>query len=287
MTGAFLRAAMAASLALASLPAAQHAWAEPTQLKSGQIRLNGNLELPAGKKVADGVALILHGTLSHDKQETIAALQENLKKRGLGSLAITLSLGVDNREGPRACGLLHDYALAGIQREIAAWMAWLRATGAQSIDLIGFSRGGAQIAALAPKLSRVGHIVMLAPAFATAPEQAAAYQRAFGHPLAEPLEQAKKSPLQKFTTDFLQCKDAPVLGATFLDAYQELLPQLAAETTHPTLIVVAGKDEVVPDLAKKLPSQVQKVTIDGSGHFFPDLYGEEAADAIAKFLKNE
>ena len=283
MTGAFLRAAMAAGLALASLPAA----AEPTQLKSGQIRLNGNLELPAGKKVADGVALILHGTLSHDKHETVAALQENLKKRGIGSLAITLSLGVDNREGPRPCGLLHDYAMAGAQREVAAWMAWLRADGAPTIDLIGFSRGGAQIAAIAPKLPRIGHIVLMAPAFATTAEQAAAYQRTFGHPLAEPLNAARESPLQKFTADFLQCKDAPVLGATFLDAYQEMLPQLAAETQHSTLVVVAGKDEIVPDLEKKLPSQVQKVVIDGSGHFFPDLYGEEAADAIARFLKNE
>ena len=251
------------------------------------MRLNGNLEVPAGKKVADGVALILHGTLSHDKHETVAALQDNLKKRGIGSLAITLSLGIDNREGPRPCGLLHDYALAGAQREVAAWMAWLRADGAPTIDLIGFSRGGAQIAALTPKLPRVGHVVLMAPAFATTAEQAATYQRAFGHPLAEPLDAAGKSPLQKFTADFLHCKDAPVLGATFLDAYQEMLPQLAAETQHSTLVVVAGKDEIVPDLAKKLPSQVQKVVIDGSGHFFPDLYGEEAADAIAKFLKNE
>jgi pimeloyl-ACP methyl ester carboxylesterase len=210
-----------------------------------------------------------------------------LKKRGLASLAITLSLGVDNREGPRACDLLHDYALAGAQREVAAWMAWLRADGARTVDLIGFSRGGAQIAALTPKLPRVGHVVLMAPAFATAAEQAATYQRTFGHPLAEPMAVAAKTPLQKLDADFLYCKNAPVLGATFLDAYQEMLPQLAAETQHPTLVVVAEKDEVVPDLAKKLPSEVQKVVIDGSGHFFPDLYGEEAADAIAKFLKNE
>ena len=289
MTGASIRAAVAATglacmgLALACLPVS----AEPVQLKSGQTRLNGNLELPAGKKVADSVALIVHGTLSHDRQETVAALQENLKKHGIGSLAITLSLGVDNREGPRACGLLHDYALAGAQREIAVWMAWLRAEGARSIDLIGFSRGGAQIAVIAPKLDRVGHIVLIAPAFATMDEQAAAYQRTFGHPLAEPLDAARKSPLQKFTVDFLQCREAPVLGATFLDAYQELLPQLAAETQYPTLVIVAGKDETVPDLAKKLPSQVQKVVIENAGHFFPDLYGEDAADAIARFLKNE
>jgi pimeloyl-ACP methyl ester carboxylesterase len=284
MTRGFLKAAVAAAgLLMAALPAS----AEPVQLKSGQIRLNGNLELPAGKKVADGVALLLHGTLSHDKQETIAALQDNLKKRSIGSLAVTLSLGIDNREGPRACGLLHDYALAGARREIAAWMAWLRADGARAVDLIGFSRGGAQIAALAPNLTPVGNVVLMAPAFATADEQAATYQRAFGHPLAEPLAEARKMPLQKFTVDFLQCKDAPVLGATFLDAYQELLPQLAAETQHPTLVIVAGKDETVPDLAKKLPSQVQKVVIEDAGHFFPDLHGEDAADAIAKFLKKD
>jgi pimeloyl-ACP methyl ester carboxylesterase len=284
MTAGFLKAVAATvGLLLAALPAS----AEPVQLKSGPIRLNGNLELPPGKKVADGVALILHGTFSHDKQETIAALQENLKKRGIASLAITLSLGVDNREGPRACGLLHDYALAGMRREVAAWMAWLHADGARAIDLIGFSRGGAQIASLAPHLTPVGRVVLMAPAFATADEQAAAYQRSFGHPLAEPLAEARKSPLQKFNVDFLLCKDAPVLGATFLDGYQELLPQLAAETQHATLVVVAGKDEIVPDLARKLPSQVQKVVIDGSGHFFPDLYGDEAADAIAVFLERK
>src|SRR5471030_2081362 len=98
MTGAFLRAAMAAGLALASLPACQPAWADPVQLKSGQTRLNGNLELPVGKKLADGVALILHSALSDAKQGLVVALQQNLKKRGIASLAITLSLGIDNRE---------------------------------------------------------------------------------------------------------------------------------------------------------------------------------------------
>jgi pimeloyl-ACP methyl ester carboxylesterase len=64
-------------------------------------------------------------------------------------------------------------------------------------------------------------------------------------------------------------------------------PRLAAKTGHPTLVVVAGKDEIAPDLAAKLPSDVRPVTIDGASHFFPDLYGEEAADMIAKFLKTD
>ena len=287
MTVAFLKAAVAAGLALAVVPACQPAWAEPVQLKSGQTRLNGNMEVPPGKKLADGVALILHSALSDAKQDVVVALQQNLKKRGIASLAVTLSLGIDNREGQRACGLLHDYALAGTQREIAAWMAWMRADGAPTVDLIGFSRGATQIAELVPKLSRVGRVVLIAPQFATSAERAETYQRDYGHPITKPLADANAYPLQKMTVDFLQCRDAQVLGATFLDAYRERLPQLAAETTYPTLVVIAGKDEAVPDLAKKLPSQVQRVVIEGSGHFFAGPYGDEAADAIARFLKNE
>ena len=61
----------------------------------------------------------------------------------------------------------------------------------------------------------------------------------------------------------------------------------AARIGKPTLVIVAGKDEVVPDLATKLPSDVKPVVIDGASHFFLDLYGEEAADTIAKFVQSD
>jgi pimeloyl-ACP methyl ester carboxylesterase len=261
--------------------------AEPVQIKPGLLRLNGNLEVPAGKTVADGVALLLHGTLSWHGQETIAALQKNLKGRGVASLAITLSLGVDDRQRTRRCDVVHDYALAGVKREVVLWLEWLAGQGARTVDLVGFSRGGAQIAAFAPELVRARRFVLVAPAFATADEQAETYQRAFGHPLAPEIAEARKNPLQQRAVDFLTCKQAPVLNATFLDGYTELPPALAAKTGHQTLVVVAGKDEIVPDLATKLPSDVKPLVIDGATHFFLDLYGEEAADAIATFLKKD
>jgi len=272
-----------AALALAASPVL--AAAEPVQIKPSLTRLNANLELPEGKKLAgENVVVLVHGTLSHDRQQTMAALQKNLRDRGVASLAITLSLGIDDRQGPRACDVVHDYALAGAQREIRLWIEWLNAQRAKSIDLLGFSRGGAQVAAMGPELPTVRRIVLVAPTFATALEQAAIYERTFGHPLAPEMEAARKEPLQKRTVDFLTCKQAPVLNATFLDAYTELPPRLAAKTGHPTLVVVAGKDEVVPDLGGRLPSDIRPVVIDGASHFFPDLYGEEAADVIAKFL---
>lgn len=271
------------SCALLAL-AAGTARAEQVQIKPSLLRLNGNLALPAGKTASDGVIVIVHGTLSWSGQETIVALQNNLKTRGIGSLAITLSLGVDNRQGVRACDVLHDYALAGVKREVGLWLEWLKGQKAAYVDLLGFSRGGAQVAAIAPELTEVRKTVLMAPAFATALEQTERYKRDYGHDLAPEIEKARAEPLSKNIVDFLSCKQAPVLNATFLDGYAELPPSLAARTGHPTLVVVAGKDEIVPDLAKKLPSTVKPVVIDGADHFFRDLYGEEAADAIAKFL---
>jgi pimeloyl-ACP methyl ester carboxylesterase len=275
-------------LALVLLAAASGAArAEPVQIKPGLQRLNGNLELPAGKSPADGLVLMVHGTLSWYGQETIAALQKNLKAKGIGSLAITLSLGIDDRQKTRRCDVVHDYAVAGAKREVGLWLEWLAGQGARTVDLLGFSRGGAQVATFAPELARARRVVLLAPAFATADEQAETYQRAFGHPLAPEIEIARKNPLQQRTVDFLICQQAPVLNATFLDGYAERPPSLAAKTGHPTLVVVAGKDEVVPDLVARLPSDVKPVVIDGATHFFLDLYGEEAADAIAKFLAKQ
>src|SRR5437762_8564413 len=100
-------------LALVLLAATGAVRAEPVQIKPSLLRLNGNLELPAGKTATDGVVVILHGALSWYGQETVAALQKNLKARGVGSLAITLSLGVDDRQRTRRCDVKHDYALAG------------------------------------------------------------------------------------------------------------------------------------------------------------------------------
>src|SRR6266851_5897466 len=110
-----------AALALVASPAL--AAAEPVQIKPSLLKLNGNLELPAGERLeGENVVVIVHGMLSHYSQETIAALQKNLKARGIASLAINLSLGIDDRRGPRSCDVIHDYALAGARREIRLWL---------------------------------------------------------------------------------------------------------------------------------------------------------------------
>ena len=66
-------------------------------------------------------------------------------------------------------------------------------------------------------------------------------------------------------------------------------PSQLARIPRPVLVVLAGNDEIVKDLpqkleaAKKPAAGYRAVTIDGADHFFKDLYGEDVADAVAKF----
>ena len=96
-----LKIASLAAVTISAIAAAMPARAEPVQIKPGQLRLNGNLETPKDKTIGDNEVLLnVLGMLSHYGQETIAALQRNLVARGRSSLAVNLSLGIDDRKGP-------------------------------------------------------------------------------------------------------------------------------------------------------------------------------------------
>ncbi len=276
-------AAIAANFAALALPSP--AAAEPVQLKHGALRINGNLEVPDGRTLADGVAIVLHGTMSHHGQETIAVLQKNLKARGVATLAVTLSLGIDDRKGPRACEVPHAYTDTDLGPELDRWIQWVAERGARAIDYVGFSRGGSQIVDLLQKQKGGRRAVLLAPLLQTPAEIAAAYTKAFGSDLSPALAAARAAPRETRRVDFLLCKQAQVMGAAFLDAYREIPAKAAAGIVQPVLVMIAGNDEIVPDLETRLPANVRHVVVEGSDHFFRDLNGEDAADAIAEFLR--
>jgi len=55
----------------------------------------------------------------------------------------------------------------------------------------------------------------------------------------------------------------------------------------PTLVVVAGNDEVVVGLEKKLApladgKRVQMKVVEGAGHMFRDLYADDVVDVFLK-----
>jgi pimeloyl-ACP methyl ester carboxylesterase len=275
-----LMAAIAANFSMGGA-----ALADPVQIMHGKTKLNGNLEIPVDRTLADGVAIVLHGTLSWHGQETVAALQKNLKARGVATLAITLSLGVDDRKGPRACDVPHAYGDAEIGPEIEAWIEWVAFHGVRAVDYIGFSRGGAQLVDWFQKQKGGRKVVLLAPGLWSQAEIAANYRKLYNQELAIALEAARAKPKETRRVDFLTCRQAMVLGTTFLEAYREVPPASISNIVLKTLVVLAGNDEIVPDLEPRLPPKTQQVVIEGSDHFFRDLNGEDAADAIAEFLR--
>jgi len=294
--------ANAAVIAAALMAAAAAADAAEVKLPYRGLTLNGNLVMPEGKSVADGVVLITHGTLAHNGMEIVHTLQELLQERGLGSLAITLSLGVDGRRGMYDCTIPHRHRHTDAVDEIAAWVEWLKGQGAKGIALLGHSRGGNQTAWFAAEHPdpAVSAMVLVAPALADPSSLQASYKKAFGKEPGPVLDRARemvaggqgKALIQP--ADILYCPDSAASAEALLSyhAFDPRLntPKLVEGVKVPTLVIAASADEQVPGVDQAFEplaarGQAQVVVIDGADHFFRDLYAEEAADAIEKFLR--
>lgn len=278
------------------------AFANEVTLPYKNLKLNADLTLAPGKTVADGVVLITHGTLAHRDMEMLVAMRNLLRDKGFNTLAINLSLGLDNRHGMYDCKTTHKHRNDDAAHEIGAWVAWLKSQGATRIALLGHSRGGAQTAHYAAEHDSplIKAVVLMAPAIADN-ASAAGYQQRYKKPLAPVLAKARKLVKQGkgdtvlTKTSLLSCPDATVTAASFASYYGQhphsdtlaLLPKI----TEPTLILWGDKDEVVTGLDKKMAALIdgkraQFKTIEGADHFFRDLYAEDAVDVITPFLKS-
>lgn len=268
------------------------------------LKLNANLELAANSKIADGVILITHGGLGHSGMEVMVYLQKLLKDRGFNSLAINLSLGINNRHGMYDCAIAQRHTNDDAVAEIDAWTNWLKQQGAARITLLGHSRGGAQTALYASQSKNrlIKAVVLIAPATRDNTD-AATYQRNFNRPLAPVLEKAQalhsagKSNAVLEKVGLLTCSETSATADSFLSYYAPAAqlrvdtPSLLPKIKQPILVVVAGNDETVVDLDKKIASladgkRIQMKIVDGADHMFRDLSADDAVDAIDVFLKS-
>lgn len=272
---------------------------EVTLLHKG-LTLNANLELAGNKKPSDGVILITHGGLVHNGVEIVTDLQNQLKERGYNTLAINLSLGLNNRHNDYDCQVTHHHRNIDAADEIGAWVNWLKQQGAKQVTLLGHSRGGAQTALYVAEQDNalVKNVVLLAPAIRENTD-AAGYQQRYGKPLAPLLAKA-----QKLIKDgkgntvlehvgLLNCADTAATADSFVSYNGQDprldTPYLIPKIKKPILVVVAGNDEVVVGLNQKPTSlasdkRVVLKVIDAADHFFRDLYTDDAVEAINAFL---
>lgn len=292
-----LRHALVIALSLAAVAAE----AKETTLRHEGLTLNANLELVPGKTLADGAVLITHGTLAHRGMKIIVDLQKQLGELGHNTLAINLSLGLDDRHGVYDCAVVHRHRHDNTVGEIDAWVRWLKKEGAKHISLIGHSRGGAQTALYAAERDHpsVTGVVLLAPATAENVSEAT-YRRLYGKPLTPLLEKARaavkdgRSDAVLDRIGFLTCRDSAATADTFVSYYEQRpaidTPSLLPRIKKPTLVLVAGNDQIVIALDKKVApladgKRVRMKAIKDADHFFVSLFTDEAVEAINAFLK--
>lgn len=293
---------------LVALLMAALAWAQP--LRAAEIEvglpfrgltLNGHLTLAPGKSVKDGVVLITHGTLAHGRMELIQALQPALAERGLSSLALTLSLGLDKRTGMYDCAVPHRHRHQDAMDEIGAWLGWLKGQGASKVALLGHSRGGNQTAWYAadrpdPLVSKV---VLLAPQTWDEAAAKAEFQARHGKNLDKPLAEARKlvkagkaEGLMK-GAGLLYCPGATVSAASFTGYYEPdrrlHTPNLLKKIKAPVLVIAAEADEVVKGLPEAVTpladgKKLRLAVMPKADHMFRDFAVDDAADAVKDFL---
>lgn len=265
-----------------------------------QQTINANRVYADGQHYGDRVVLLLHGTLTHNARSTYADLQNNLAKLGISSLAMNLSLGLNDRHGEYDCATPHTHKHTDALGEIQAWMDWLKQQGVNKVTIMGHSRGGNQIAWYASEKdnSMIDKVVLLAPATA-AQQSAEDYQAHYHKPLAPILKQAQDlvkagKGNEMIKADFIYCNDAQVSADAFANYYtvkpQFDTPTLLKSAKKPTLLIIGSEDQVVPDLPERMKklknlSKVTVTTIDGGDHFFVDMANEDVAEVVNQFMK--
>ena len=284
------------SALLAYLPGS--AGAEEVAREDRGLTLNASLEMADGKQFQDGMVLVVHGLMGHKRMEIIKESQRVLKEQGLSSLAINISLGVDNRHGLLNCDIPHRHLQDDAIGEISSWVNWLRERGSTRIILLAHSRGANQamvyaVEALDPEVTR---LVLLAPGTGLSRRS---FEDRWGDGYDETLARAQqlvaagKGDELMDNVDMLYCPRVSATANAWISYYgdhrfrkfQEYLPRIQI----PTLIVAGTVDERFPNISVDVEpyvdgEKIQLSIIEGAGHFFRDFNIDEAMEATMDFL---
>ena len=289
---------------LATALAAGTAAAEEITLTNQGLVLNANLETTGADWQQGPVVLMTHGTLAHGGMEIMQTLQSALQERGISSLSMTLSLGLDNRNGMYDCATPHTHRHTDAVDEIGAWLGWLQGQGVEEVALLGHSRGGNQSARFAAEHpdAPLNAVILIAPQTWSETAAVQDYDKRFGKALEPQLERARlldsegRGAEMLKPVDFIYCAETSATAAAFLSYYSPDprmdTPSLIPEIKAPVLVVAGSEDDVVAGLVEAVQpladgERVNLSVLEGADHFFRDLYAEEIADAVQTLLEGE
>ena len=271
------------------------------QIRHDGLALNGRLFQPEERGLSNGVLLIVHDTLTSNDADGIAGLQSHLLHHGLASLAINLTLGVDDRRGPYDCARPHFHRHQDAVGEIAAWMDWLGRSAPGGVTLVGYGRGANQAAQYAIKHAdeRLQGLVMAAPMLFDRARIASAYQSRSQFPLAPITRHARNLMIKRksrellYRIEFLSCTQSDVSAGSVLSYYAEdrnqHTPHLLPAIAKPVLVVAAGYDPQVDQLIQEVGpladgEHLQLQMVEASDARFGGSNAEQLANAIIRFM---
>jgi pimeloyl-ACP methyl ester carboxylesterase len=293
-----------AGFALAMALAVGAAAAEEVTLTDRGLVLNANLETTDADWQQGPVVLMTHGTLAHGGMEIMQTLQSALQERGISSLSMTLSLGLDNRSGMYDCAVPHTHLHTDAVGEIGAWLGWLQGQGVEKVALLGHSRGGNQSARFAAEHpdAPLDAVILIAPQTWSEAAAVQAYDKRFGKALEPQLERARlldsegRGAEMLKPVDFIYCAETSATAAAFLSYHapdpRMDTPRLIPDIKAPVLVVAGSEDDVIEGLVEAVQpmadgERVNLIVLDGADHFFRDLYAEEIADEVQTLLEDE
>jgi pimeloyl-ACP methyl ester carboxylesterase len=281
-----------------------HAVAEQVTLERDGLTLNASLE-KSGNWPEGPVVLMTHGTLAHSGMEIMATLQELFAENDISSLAINLSLGIDDREQAMYdCPVTHRHRHTDALDEIGAWAGWLGQQGTRDIVLLGHSRGGNQTAWFAAERETplVTRVILVAPATWRLDYAVSDYEKRYQTPLSPIVEKARtmvsdgKGAVTLRNIGFIYCEDtsatAEAVASYYADDARMNTPTLVPEIEKPVLVIAGSEDDVVAGLIEAMEpvtsgDGVELAVIDGADHFFRDLYAEDVVDLALEFINAE
>lgn len=276
--------------------------AEEILLDEQQPTLSGRLLRSATWPEGD-VALLLHGTLSHRDTEIIQSLETLLGDEGVSTLAINLSLGIDNRGGAFPCNSLHTHREDDASLELARWSRWLFKEGARNITAVGHSRGANQLARYV-KDSEDHHLkrlVLIAPPQWSWEEFRRTYETRHNGVLETLLAEAetriaagKGDTAMPGNVGLLYCDNTQATAASFASYYRRDplrdTPTVLAQLPMPMLVIAGSDDQIAAELPAAMAERAPTVLvqeIDGADHFFRDLYADELVEIAIDFMRSD
>lgn len=263
----------------------------------GGLTLDGVLNLADRRRLSNGVVLMTHGTFAHNRMRMMTGFQHLLGGRGISTLAITLSLGIDRRRGMYECSHPHRHLHTDALDEIGAWLHWLRDAGAENNVLLGHSRGGNQTAWFAAeRLSGVDvkAVVLVAPMTWGKTVAHEFYQQHHGMDIRPVIERAKTLGSHEMLNNipFLFCPETTAAAGSYLSYHGDEprldTPSLMTAIPRPLLVIAAENDEIMDDVPRRVEAlnepNIKLVVVPGADHFFKGSFAGQATDAIADFL---